>query len=664
MGASASLIPMQVDKDTFRRLSGGTFYDSLFDAHAIGGVITRDKLIEISKTSDYFLSHDSELDIYGRNTHERVKRMYYELKNKGLTGWFVDEQISGDVAAMCNGIDKARCIVVFITTKYVEKVQFGTITDNCQMEFNYALRRKQGDQIIPVIMEENMQNPREWPDAVRTALGNSFLIDYTDDNKFDQACDTLLQRIIKVMRSINSNSNNNNNSGGFGMNNGSNGYNNMPGGTSISNNNFDAAAREETQFSQWMARSTKINESRRIVYCAALVKLGVTSVQKLAKKMKEIKNFLPSIGVLEYDADEIALAVSDLGLGYVPVREFTGLTIDSATYALKKTVTAPEDHILASNALSCVGHIATLDCDNPLKMCELGFGDAIVKVMMNHLSDATCVQSACKTLYILASHSPEMNEYIGSCNPNPCVMIPKAMQSHLNAQDVIESSCKVIAVLSENPNNRIKLGISGICDVLMRALSKHHDNVKVCEQGILSITNLSTKHFENIGKLGSAGAVDVVSRTLALHPSSIIVAKESFKTIVLLAADPDLRTKWAEKCSTAMVEAFKYHIDNGDVCEQACSAIHTILVGNSHNRTLMGNVGACEIVRTAIEKHYNHLGSCYHGCIAIYSLSAGCPNNANKFKGLLPILHHMMQIESFANNEHLRKVVKEASFYV
>ena len=59
MGASASLIPMQVDKDTFRRLSGGTFYDSLFDAHAIGGVITRDKLIEISKTSDYFLSHDS-----------------------------------------------------------------------------------------------------------------------------------------------------------------------------------------------------------------------------------------------------------------------------------------------------------------------------------------------------------------------------------------------------------------------------------------------------------------------------------------------------------------------------------------------------------------------------------------------------------------------------
>ena len=108
-------------------------------------------------------------------------------------------------------------------------------------------------------MEENMQNPREWPDAVRTALGNSFLIDYTDDNKFDQACDTLLQRIIKVMRSINSNSNNNNNSGGFGMNNGSNGYNNMPGGTSTSNNNFDAAAREETQFSQWMARSTKIN---------------------------------------------------------------------------------------------------------------------------------------------------------------------------------------------------------------------------------------------------------------------------------------------------------------------------------------------------------------------------------------------------------------------
>jgi len=53
--------------------------------------------------------------------------------------------------------------------------------------------------------------------------------------------------------------------------------------------------------------------------------------------MKTVPNFLTSIGMNEYDADQIALAVRDLGLGYVPIRDFeTSQTVESVMFALTK----------------------------------------------------------------------------------------------------------------------------------------------------------------------------------------------------------------------------------------------------------------------------------------------------------------------------------------
>lgn len=46
-----------------------------------------------------------------------------ELKARGILTWFDEEQMKGNiVTAMCNGIDKARCILVFVTSHYMTKV--------------------------------------------------------------------------------------------------------------------------------------------------------------------------------------------------------------------------------------------------------------------------------------------------------------------------------------------------------------------------------------------------------------------------------------------------------------------------------------------------------------------------------------------------------------
>jgi len=39
MGGGISSIPMQIDKETFRKLSGGSLNDAIFDANSVAGIM-------------------------------------------------------------------------------------------------------------------------------------------------------------------------------------------------------------------------------------------------------------------------------------------------------------------------------------------------------------------------------------------------------------------------------------------------------------------------------------------------------------------------------------------------------------------------------------------------------------------------------------------------
>lgn len=43
---------------------------------------------------------------------------------------------------MCEGIDNSKCVVVFITQRYMAKVTGPDQSDNCQKEFKYATLKK------------------------------------------------------------------------------------------------------------------------------------------------------------------------------------------------------------------------------------------------------------------------------------------------------------------------------------------------------------------------------------------------------------------------------------------------------------------------------------------------------------------------------------------
>jgi hypothetical protein len=104
---------------------------------------------------------------------------------------------------MASGIENAQCVVVFITRRYVDKVGGTNPEDNCQLEFNYASRRKGANKMIAVVMESRMADASSWAGEVGLVLGGRLYADMTgdfNDSAYLERCaDDLYNRIMKVI---------------------------------------------------------------------------------------------------------------------------------------------------------------------------------------------------------------------------------------------------------------------------------------------------------------------------------------------------------------------------------------------------------------------------------------------------------------------------------
>ena len=208
MGAAASTIPSHIDKETFRRLAGGgTLNDAVFDANQVNGVLTRDVLLELSKTTDTYLACDRALDRSGRQTHQRVIAINRALRKRGIVTRFDEDVTPGGsyTANMYDAIDKARTAIVFVSSSYCSKIAVSgdTIksTDHVQLEFNYIMKKKRPHQIIIVMMEEHLlaKDSRFVPPLVRNAMGASPCVDMSSDSSLESRCDELYTHIATAL---------------------------------------------------------------------------------------------------------------------------------------------------------------------------------------------------------------------------------------------------------------------------------------------------------------------------------------------------------------------------------------------------------------------------------------------------------------------------------
>lgn len=136
----------------------------------------------MASRTDVFLSHNWGKDVSGRDNHERVSIINEELKRLGYQTWFDAERMTGCIAEkISRGIEQTKGVIAFITRRYHEKVNGQNTLDNCQLEFNYASRKKSRSKMVAVVMEECMGNTYIWTGLVGMHLGGEMFVDMSSD---------------------------------------------------------------------------------------------------------------------------------------------------------------------------------------------------------------------------------------------------------------------------------------------------------------------------------------------------------------------------------------------------------------------------------------------------------------------------------------------------
>lgn len=187
MGSAASIqnLPDEISKKKFAELVGSKYNEEKFQAITSNtGKITKQQFLSLYVKEkkfkwDVFLSHDWG---QGSANHVKVEAINAELKKRGITPWFDQEQMTGDIGKrMAEGIEKSRCIIVFLTKNYMDKVNGENAGDNCQKEFNYATTKKSSALMIPVVMEPDMRSPGEWDGSIGFELSRLLYCDMCFD---------------------------------------------------------------------------------------------------------------------------------------------------------------------------------------------------------------------------------------------------------------------------------------------------------------------------------------------------------------------------------------------------------------------------------------------------------------------------------------------------
>jgi WD40 repeat protein len=270
------------------------------------GLISVETVAEWKLKTDVFLTHDWGIDELERNNHDRVAAVNRGLKSEGFVTWFDSDRMTGDVVdQMVAGINSCSVVVVFITQRYMNKVNGRNPHDHCRKEFKYACHTKSSINMIPVVMEPRMKDNNEnWKDVVKFELGNILYVDFSSDNDFQAAIQQLKAEIFRrtnplwVLKKLPFVSPNNN-LGSTPL---------LPlvlpvkPATPPMRSTTDADHLMITQMSSWF-NTVGVSSSMARDYANILVEKNVGTIAKLQRKLIKNSNYLEETGV--FDEDDI-----------------------------------------------------------------------------------------------------------------------------------------------------------------------------------------------------------------------------------------------------------------------------------------------------------------------------------------------------------------------
>jgi len=114
------------------------------------------------RSYDCFISHNWGKDTQGRDNHQRVMQIAGILESHGIQVFLQDREAhrySSTDEAMVDGMRRSAVALIFVTRKYVEKIEEGKVDDDCVAQFNLA---KMAPAILPVVLEPEMTKINKW----------------------------------------------------------------------------------------------------------------------------------------------------------------------------------------------------------------------------------------------------------------------------------------------------------------------------------------------------------------------------------------------------------------------------------------------------------------------------------------------------------------------
>lgn len=130
--------------------------------------------------------------------------MNLALKARGLRTWFDEDKMADNIIEqMTDGIDSSRCVVVFITDRYMTKVAGkgpNKDQDNCLYEFQHASISKGATKMIPVVMEPQCKDNSSWFGILAGHLRSKLYLNFTSDEDFEGTADKLHKMILDVIK--------------------------------------------------------------------------------------------------------------------------------------------------------------------------------------------------------------------------------------------------------------------------------------------------------------------------------------------------------------------------------------------------------------------------------------------------------------------------------
>ena len=135
--------------------------------------------------------------------HWRVAGVNTGLQGRGFDTWFDSDRMQGSVQdTMAAAIEHTKCVVVFITATYHDKVNGTDLRDNCKFEFSHAVRQLGPQKMVPVVMEKEMRNSMAWKGIVGANLGGLLYVDMCDIVEGTAAFEAKVQEIADRVKAI------------------------------------------------------------------------------------------------------------------------------------------------------------------------------------------------------------------------------------------------------------------------------------------------------------------------------------------------------------------------------------------------------------------------------------------------------------------------------